>query len=133
MYDLPPRRRISLILVKLGPAHSIRYRSSISDDGGARERPRVSSNLPESRTPSREHALHSFMLNTWSREQHTVFYSYLACCVEYMNLEYVRMHVICRVNQAKYAIRIPMATPQENVNTWSTRRILLGMDINGTR
>jgi len=23
MYDLPPRRRISLILVKLGPAHAL--------------------------------------------------------------------------------------------------------------
>jgi len=28
---------------------------------------------------------------------------------EYIDLEYVRIHVICRVNQAEYAIRIPMA------------------------
>ena len=42
---------------------------------------------------------------------------------EYMNLEYVRIHVICRVNQAEYASRIPMAAPQEYVNTYSTRRL----------
>ena len=40
-----------------------------------------------------------------------------------MNLEYVRMHVICRVNQAEYATRIPMAAPQEYVNTYPTRRV----------
>jgi len=28
---------------------------------------------------------------------------------EYMNLEYVRIHVICRLNQAGYTIRIQMA------------------------
>ena len=39
-----------------------------------------------------------------------------------MNLEYVRSHAICRVNQAEYAIRIPVAAPQEYVNTYSTRR-----------
>ena len=35
---------------------------------------------------------------------------------EYINLEYVRIHVICRVNLAEYAIRIPKAAPQEYVN-----------------
>ena len=43
-----------------------------------------------------------------------------------LNLEYVesgRIHVICRVNQAEYAIRIPMAAPQEYVNNYSTRGI----------
>jgi len=41
-----------------------------------------------------------------------------------MNLEYVRIHIVCRVNQAEYAFRIPMAAPQEYeyVNTYSTRR-----------
>jgi len=42
---------------------------------------------------------------------------------EYINLEYVRMHVICRVNLAEYAICIPMAAPQEYVNIYSTRRV----------
>jgi len=40
-----------------------------------------------------------------------------------MDLEYVRFHVICRVNQAEYGIRIPMAAPQKYVNTYSTRRL----------
>jgi len=37
-----------------------------------------------------------------------------------MDLEYVHIHVICRVNQADYSIRIPMAAPQEDVNNYST-------------
>ena len=41
-----------------------------------------------------------------------------------MNLEYVRIHGLRRVNQAEYAIRIPMAAPQEYVSTYSTRRLL---------
>ena len=39
-----------------------------------------------------------------------------------MNLEYARIPVFRRVNQAEYAIRIPMAVPQDHVNTYSTRR-----------
>jgi len=39
---------------------------------------------------------------------------------EYINREYVRIHVIHSVNQAKYAIRIHMAARQEYVNTYST-------------
>ena len=38
-------------------------------------------------------------------------------------LVYVRIHVIYRVNQAEYAIRIPMAPPQEYVNAYSPCRI----------
>ena len=30
-----------------------------------------------------------------------------------MNLDYVRIHGICRVIWAEYAVRIPMAAPQE--------------------
>jgi len=41
-----------------------------------------------------------------------------------LNFEYVRMHAVYRVNQAEYAIRIPMAAPQEYVNIYSTRRPL---------
>ena len=41
---------------------------------------------------------------------------------EYTNLEYARVHSICRVHQAKHAIPIPMAAPQECVNTYSTRK-----------
>jgi len=38
---------------------------------------------------------------------------------EYSNLEHVHIHVIYRVDQAEYAIRIPMAAPQEYVNTYA--------------
>jgi len=64
-----------------------------------------------------------YTLNTRSEEQNAVFYSYLARFCEYMKLEYVRVHVICRVNQAEYAIRFPMAAPQEYVNTYLIRRV----------
>jgi len=46
----------------------------------------------------------------------------LSLFCEYTNLEYVRIHVICRVDQAEYAIRTPMAAHQEYVNTYSTLR-----------
>jgi len=41
---------------------------------------------------------------------------------EYMNLEYIHVHVIYRVDQAEWVIRIIVAAPQEYVNTYSTRR-----------
>ena len=41
---------------------------------------------------------------------------------EYTRLEYVRIHVIYRVNQAKYGIHILVVALQEYVNTYSTRR-----------
>jgi len=42
---------------------------------------------------------------------------------EYNNLEYVHIHVIYRVRQAKYGIPIHVAASQEYVNTYSTRRV----------
>ena len=41
---------------------------------------------------------------------------------EYINPEYVPIHVICRVNQAEYVIHILVAVPQEFVNIYSKRR-----------
>ena len=41
---------------------------------------------------------------------------------EYINLAYLRIHVIYRVDQAEYVIRILVAAPQEYVNNYSTRR-----------
>ena len=41
---------------------------------------------------------------------------------EYIHLEYVRIHVIYRVNQAEHVIRIRVFAPQEYVNIYSTRR-----------
>jgi len=41
---------------------------------------------------------------------------------EYYHLEYVRIHVIYRVNQAEYVIHILVVAPQEYVKLYSTRR-----------
>jgi len=41
---------------------------------------------------------------------------------EYLYLEYARIHVIYRVDQAEYVIHILVAAPQEYVNIYSTRR-----------
>jgi len=41
---------------------------------------------------------------------------------EYVHLEYVRIHVVYRVNQAEYVIHILMVAPQEYVNLYSTPR-----------
>ena len=37
---------------------------------------------------------------------------------EYVHLEYVRIHLIYRVNQAEYVIRILVVAPQEYVNIY---------------
>jgi len=52
--------------------------------------------------------------------------SYLACFVfcEYIHFDYVRIHVIYRVNQAEYVIHFLVVAPQEYVNIYSTRRVL---------
>ena len=44
-------------------------------------------------------------------ERRTEYGILLICSLfcEYRNLEYVRIRVICRVNQAEYAVRIHMA------------------------
>jgi len=43
---------------------------------------------------------------------------------EYSNLEYIRIHIISRVNQAEYGIHIRVVAPQEYVNIYSTRRVV---------
>ena len=43
---------------------------------------------------------------------------------EYFHLEYVRVHVIYRVNQAEYVIHILVVVPQEYVNIYATRRVV---------
>jgi len=42
---------------------------------------------------------------------------------EYIHLEYVRIHVIYRVNPAEYVIHMLMVASQEYVNIYSTRRL----------
>ena len=41
-----------------------------------------------------------------------------------MHLEYVRIYVIYRVNQAEHVIHILVVAPQEYVNIYSTRRVI---------
>jgi len=42
---------------------------------------------------------------------------------EYLDLEYVRGHIIYRANQAEFVIHIVVVAPQEYVNIYSTRRV----------
>jgi len=46
---------------------------------------------------------------------------------EYINLEYVRIYAIYRVNQAEYVIHIRMAVSQEYVNIYTTRRVVASL------
>jgi len=62
------------------------------------------------------------MLNTRSENEHTVFYSYLACFVSTLTLDSYGF-LSYRVHQAEYGIHILVAASQEHVNTYSTRRI----------
>jgi len=48
---------------------------------------------------------------------------------EYIQLEYVRSHVIYRVHEAEYGIPVLVIAPQEYVNIYSTRRN--GTHVNG--
>jgi len=68
----------------------------------------------------------AYIFNTQSKEKKTPFDSFSAWC-EYMDLDYERIHVIYRVSQAEYVIRIRVAAPQECVNTCSTRRVGRGV------
>jgi len=54
-------------------------------------------------------------------EYGTLFIFSLFC--EYSHLEYARIHVIYRVDQAEYAIHMLVVAPQEYVNIYSTRRV----------
>jgi len=61
----------------------------------------------------------SYMLNTRRGEFLFIF----SLLYEYTNLQYVHIHVIYRVHQAEYGIRMHEAAPQEYVNINSTRRV----------
>jgi len=62
------------------------------------------------------------MGNKRSKEKNTRILFRLRLVCGYNNLDYVRIHVIYMVKQMEYAIRIPVAAPQEYVNTYSPRR-----------
>ena len=57
------------------------------------------------------------------KEYGILFIASLFC--EYVQLAYIRIHAIYRVNQAEYVIHILVAVPQEYVNTYLTRRAVL--------
>jgi len=54
------------------------------------------------------------------RKYDIIFLFNLFC--EYINLEYVRVPVVYRVNQVEYGIHILVVASREYVNTYSTRR-----------
>ena len=55
-------------------------------------------------------------------KEYAILFTFSLFC-EHIHLEYVRVHVIYRVTQAEYGIRIRMAASQEYVNIYSTRRV----------
>ena len=65
-----------------------------------------------------------YMLNTRNEATNRVFYQFVSLLCEYSHLEYERIHVIHRDNQADYVIRVPVGVPQEHVNICSTRRLI---------
>ena len=56
-------------------------------------------------------------------KEYGILFKFSLFC-EYIYLEYVRIHVIYRVNQAEYGIHILVVAPQEYVNIYSTRRVV---------
>jgi len=55
-------------------------------------------------------------------KENTVFYSYICrLFCEHIQLEYVRIHAIYRVDQAEYGIHRRVVAPLEYVNLYSTR------------
>ena len=54
--------------------------------------------------------------------EYGILFMFSLCC-EYVHLEYVRIHVIYRVNKAECMIHILVVAPQEYVNIYSTCRV----------
>ena len=65
------------------------------------------------------------MGNTRGQDKNTRILFQFSLFCEYSDLECVRIHVIYRVSQAEYEIRIPVAALQEYVDTYSPRRAIL--------
>jgi len=55
--------------------------------------------------------------------KHGIIFIFSLFC-ENLHLEYVRIHVNYRVNQAEYVVHILAVAPQEYVNIYSTRRVV---------
>ena len=65
--------------------------------------------------------------------EYGILFIFSLLCV-HIHLEYVRIHVIYRVNQAEYVIHILVVASQEYVNIYSTRRVEEGqpLDLRGS-
>jgi len=59
-----------------------------------------------------------------TRNEYGILFIFSMFC-DYTRLEYVRVHVIYRVGQGGYVIHILVVAPQEYVNSYSTRRLLI--------
>jgi len=57
-----------------------------------------------------------------AKKKYGILFIFSLFC-EYINLEYVRVPVIYRVNQSECVIHIRVAASQEYVNMYLTRRI----------
>jgi len=55
-------------------------------------------------------------------KEYGILYIFSLVC-EYIQLEYVRIYVIHRVDQAEYGIHVLVVAPHEYVNIYSTRRV----------
>jgi len=54
-------------------------------------------------------------------EEYGILFIFSLFC-DYIQLEYTRIHVMYRDNQAEHGIHILVVAPQEYVNVYSTRR-----------
>jgi len=71
--------------------------------------------------PARTTLSCSYMLDTRNEEiKYGILFMFSLFC-EYIRLEYVRSHVIYRVDQAEYVIHILVVAPPKDVNTYPTR------------
>jgi len=61
-------------------------------------------------------------------EEYGIIFIFNLFC-EYINLEYVRVPVIYRVNQAEYGIYILVVASQEYTNTYSTCRLTVFAEV----
>jgi len=55
------------------------------------------------------------MLNAERGKEYGILFIFSLFC-EYLHLEYVRIHVIYRVNQVEYVTHALVVTPHKNVN-----------------
>jgi len=57
-------------------------------------------------------------------KEYSILFTFSLFC-EYSHLEYVHIHVVYKVNQAKYVMHTLLFAPQEYVNIYATSRFLI--------